>query len=326
MVNEAALAARAEAAAREPRGCVAIPTFRRPESLAALLRGIARQTRPPAGVIEVAVFDNDAAPTARAAVAAVAPGFPFRLEYVHVAEPGLASVRNAILAHARDRFDYLAMIDDDECPQMQWLVELLRVRVATGADVVVGPVPPLLPEDAPRWLRDGRFLELPTAPDAASIDFAYSGNCLLDVAAVERRAVVFDRALDFAGGEDLLFFRTLLARGARFAFAARAVAFETLGPERLRANYVLALNFRRGNTLAQCDRRVMPSFAGGARRAAKACGRIALGALTLLPLSLVRGRRGALDALCSIARGLGALCGLAGHTHQAYRRDHADAR
>jgi len=237
------------------RLCVAVPTFRRPEQLEALLRGIARQALPEAMALEVAVFDNDVRPSAKPVVDAARAWFPFPLEYVNVKQPGLATVRNAIVDYARERFDFVAMIDDDESPQLHWLSELVRVQGVTGADAVIGPVPQLIPDDAPRWLRAGSFFDLPVHPDAASIDFGYSGNCLLAVASLERCGVVFDAALDFAGGEDLVFFRQLLAHGAKIAFAARAVAYERVGTERLNAGYLLRLNFRRGNTLALCDRR-----------------------------------------------------------------------
>jgi hypothetical protein len=182
---------------------------------------------------------------------------------------------------------------------------------------------------------------------------------LLAVASLERCGVVFDAALDFAGGEDLVFFRQLLAHGAKIAFAARAVAYERVGTERLNAGYLLRLNFRRGNTLALCDRRgntlalcdrrgntlalgdrlgntlapgaqqgsmLAPERRGAkfralALRAGKATARLGLGALALIPLAIGRGRTGAMLALCAVAHGLGGLCGIMGYTYQAYRRD-----
>ena len=331
------------------RLCVAVPTFRRPEQLETLLQGIARQTLPEAIALEVVVFDNDVRPSAQAVVDAARAWFPFSLDYVRVAQPGLATVRNAIVDYARGHFDFVAMIDDDESPQLHWLSELVRVQGLTGADAVIGPVPQLIPDDAPRWLRAGSFFDLPVHPDAASIDFGYSGNCLLAVRSLERFGVTFDTALDFAGGEDLVFFRQLLARGAKINFAARAVAYERVGKERLNAGYLLRLNFRRGNTLALCDRRgnalalgdrlgntlapgaqqgsmLAPERRGAkfralALRAGKATARLGLGALALIPLAIGRGRTGAMLALCAVAHGLGGLCGITGYTYQAYRRD-----
>jgi succinoglycan biosynthesis protein ExoM len=304
----------------DQRVCVAIPTYRRPAALAALLHNVALQVVPPGTRAEVLVIDNDRQPTAGAVVAAARADFPFALDYVHQPEPGLCVVRNTALAHARDGYDFLAMIDDDEIPQVQWLSELLRVQRATGADVVIGPVPQEVPAAAPAWIRAGRFFELPAYADGAAIEQGYSGNCLLDVRSLERFGVVFDPSLNFAGGEDTLFFRELGARGAKMVFAAHAVAVEAVPAGRLRASYIVKLNYRRGNTRSICDRRLDPSTPVLARRAVKALGRLALGMTTLLPLAALRGRTGALIALCNMAQGLGGLAGLGGHVYHAYSR------
>jgi succinoglycan biosynthesis protein ExoM len=150
-------------AARTRRVCVAIPTYRRPDYLGALLTGLREIAVPPGYTVSAIVLDNDAAASAQAIVAARRDAFPFALDYAVVAHPGLVSVRNAALRYAGEQsFDFLAMIDDDEVPQAQWLAELLRVHARTRADAVVGPVPSDIPAGAPRWLVRGRFLDLPT--------------------------------------------------------------------------------------------------------------------------------------------------------------------
>lgn len=313
---------KARSAEREtsPRVCVAVPTFRRPVFLRALLEGIALQSVPAGCPITVVVIDNDSRPSAQTAVEEIRDGFPFTLEYVHLKEPGLSSVRNFALSYARDRFDFLAMIDDDEYPQREWLQELLRVQERIGADVVIGPVPKVISSDAPAWIQAGHFYELPSYPDGALIKHGHSGNCLLKVSSMERFGVAFDKALNLAGGEDMLFFRQLLARGAKLTYATRAVAFESMGAERLRVSYIVKLNFRRGNTLTFCDRRLDGSFFCLLMRAIKGCGRIALGLATILPLAVTRGRIGIVSAVCNIAHGLGSLAGLVGHVYNAYKR------
>jgi succinoglycan biosynthesis protein ExoM len=307
------------------RVLIAIPTFRRPVLLSRLLRGIGEIFTPHDCAVEVFVMDNDSAPSSRDLVERTAEGFPFPLSYAHVTEPGLSSVRNFGLQHARG-FDFLAMIDDDEVPQPQWLVELLDVQAATAADAVIGPVPRVLPDEAPRWLQGGRFFDSPVYPDRAFVRDGYSGNCLLRVHSIERLAMAFDRTLNFAGGEDLLFFRQLVGRGGRLAYAARAVAEESVGAERATAAYILKLNFRRGNTLSLCDRHLSKRAATIVSRAIKAALLIVRGSITLLPYSLVRGRTGSVTALCDVARGLGALGGMLGYTYEAYARpEHARA-
>jgi succinoglycan biosynthesis protein ExoM len=301
------------------RVLIAIPTFRRPTMLTQLLRGIAKIDMPQDCTIEALVMDNDSAPSARDLVMCVAEDFPFRLSYAHVSEPGLSSVRNFGLQRAR-QFDFLAMIDDDEIPQRQWLIELLDVQAATAADAVIGPVPRVLPDVAPRWLRRGRFFDSPVYPDRALVRDGYSGNCLLQMVSIARLALSFDETFNFAGGEDLLFFRELLQRGGRLAYAAHAVAEETVGTERATAAYILKLHFRRGNTLSLCDLYLRNTTTALAARVLKAVGLIARGGVTLLPYTLLRGRTGSVIALCDAARGFGALAGILGYTYKGYAR------
>jgi succinoglycan biosynthesis protein ExoM len=309
-----------EAESRTPvRVLIAIPTFRRPELLNQLLHGIAEIFRPPGCIVEALVMDNDSAPSARDLVVQAAKSFPFPLLYAHVTEPGLSSVRNFALDRAR-RFDFLAMIDDDEIPQRQWLVELLNVQTETAADGVIGPVPRVLPEGAPRWLRRARFFDSPVYPDRTLVRDGYSGNCLLRMESIERLHLAFDQRLNFAGGEDLLFFRELADRGGTLAYAARAVAEESVGTERATSAYILRLNFRRGNTLSLCDRHFSKRATTVATRALKAGVLIARGCIALLPYTLLRGRAGLFIALCDVSRGLGALYGVVGYTYKAYAR------
>jgi succinoglycan biosynthesis protein ExoM len=242
------------------------------------------------------------------------------LHYAHVAEPGLSVVRNFALRWARHRFTHLAMLDDDENPEPQWLSELLRVCDRTGAEVVVGPVPALLPSDAPRWLRDFRELELPTARDCAMLSDGWSGNCLLALEAVGRLGVTFDPALNFAGGEDQLFFRQILYRGGKVAYAARATAWEFTPPERRSVGFVIKRSFRRGNSLSMCDMRIGGTARAVGLRALKGAGRVALGTLAIVPLTILRGPSGTVSSLCDVALGVGMLAGILGYTYQPYRR------
>jgi succinoglycan biosynthesis protein ExoM len=309
------------ATAHRERICVAIPTFRRPDLLRTLLAAVALQSiSRDAFEIEVVVIDNDTRPSMQDIVESMQASFPFPLTYAHVPEPGLSSVRNFALAYVEHGFHFLAMIDDDERPQPQWLAELLRVQRATNADAVIGPVPHEMPPGAPRWMRVGRFYDLPSFADGATITFGYSGNCLLRLASFRRFGVSFARELNFAGGEDLLFFRELVARGAHMTYAANAIAPEPIPPSRLTASYILQLNFRRGNTLAICDRRLNGTWAGLSLRAFKGCARLGLGLVSLVPRTALRGRAGAMKALCDVALGLGNLAGLAGYVHLGYRR------
>jgi succinoglycan biosynthesis protein ExoM len=305
---------------RTVRVRIAIPTFRRPALLRVLLAGIALQqlpVNPPK--IGVDVLDNDPQRSAEGVVAALRQGFPFPLAYESVPTPGLSEVRNRALARARD-VDFLIMIDDDEVPEQLWLSELLRVERETGADAVIGPVPALIPSDAPRWLREFRGAHLPGRGDGSPLADGWSGNCLLRMATLSRLRIAFDRAFNLCGGEDQLFFRQMSAQGARIVYASAATAWEHTPAERTTLSFFLRREYRRGNTLALCERHIDGTARTAALRCLKGMARILFGVLGMLPRSALCGKSGAVASCAQAAGGAGMLAGLIGIRYQAYAR------
>ena len=303
------------------RVMIVVPTFRRVRLLTELLHALGKQD----AVFEplelrAIVLDNDPERSAFAVIRDLGPTFPFPLEYENVIQAGLATIRNRALDVARGACDVLAMIDDDECPEPQWLGELLAVHSRTSATAVVGPVPSTIPVGAPRWLHDFRKRELPVFADGATLSDGWSGNCLLDMKAVTALGVRFDREFNFAGGEDQLFFREIVARGGRIAYAARAVAWEDLPAERQSLRFVFKRSFRRGNTLALCDRRLMGRLLATPTRFLKALVSIARGAAKIIYSIVRRDASRAIDGACDVVSACGMISGVAGLTYQAYRR------
>lgn len=155
-------------------------------------------------------------------------------------------------------------------------------------------------------------------PDGASIREGWSCNALIATAAVARLRLAFDPALNFAGGEDQLFFRQMTAAGSEIAYAARAIVRESLPPDRLSVRFNLARAYRRGNSLSFCERRLRPGTATVALRAVKAVGWIGVGLLKM-PVSLGKDEANVVNGACDVASGLGMLAGLMGRMYQAYR-------
>jgi succinoglycan biosynthesis protein ExoM len=300
--------------------CVGIPTFRRMALLKSLLEGLAQQQNLGNAKVEVLVIDNAPDGCAQPVVDALRDGFPFPLHYVNLVEPGLCVVRNYALTFASARFDLLAMIDDDEIPESQWLSELMRVQRATGADAVVGPVPAIFPEDAQAWTHVFRNLALVSAGDCEPISEGYSGNCLLALDSVRRLDMRFDQAFNLAGGEDSFFFRQLRARGGAIVFAAEAAASEIIPPERLTARHMLRRSFRMGNTISLCDRKLYGTFPVIALRALKGGAFVLRGTLRFMLPALRRDKAGMVMSACEVARGWGMLVGLFGRTLLEYKR------
>jgi len=268
---------------------VAVPTWRRPERLRHLLDALSRIEG--LGDVALLVAENDAAERAgeRVAKAAAAAGYPMPIDVIIVAQSGLAHVRNAIVARAleHESMRRLAMIDDDEWPEPQWLVELLRVQRETGAAVVGGPVIPSFAEGSPKWV-DQTLVFRPEERPEGMADMLYASNNLL----VTREALQtldrpwFDPSFNRSGGEDLDFLTRLKARGRTFAWAPAARVQEWVGPERARRSWVLRRMWRIGVT----DTMVARKRRGRALLSLRSLALLALRTLAL-PSLLWNGRR-----------------------------------
>lgn len=263
---------------------IAVPTFRRPEQLRHLIEAIARLD----GLEDVAllVADNGAGEGAAVAAAMAQAGLPLSVEVICVPTPGLCHVRNAIVAHALaiPAMQRLAMIDDDEWPEPQWLAALRTVQQRTGAAVVGGPVTPVFSEGAPDWAEQTLIFRPERRPEGPAEMLYASNNLLVTRAALEALGSPwFDPAFNRSGGEDLDFLSRLKALGFTFAWAPGARVSEWVGAERARKGWVLRRMWRIGIT----DTRV-------ARKQRGLLGHVALGLRALALLGL---RTAALPAL-----------------------------
>ncbi|MGP9745373.1 glycosyltransferase family 2 protein [Brachybacterium sp. AOP29-B2-41] len=212
-----------------PRLTVAIPTFRRPERLRALLEALPERFAECTGVdIDVLVIDNDL--DRSGAPATVDTGLPLRC--VHEPTPGIAAARNRALDECRDS-DLIAFIDDDELPRPQWLSSLVATWRQYGSSAVMGRVISVFDHDADPWvLATGTFRRIPR-PTGTPLEVAAAGNLLLDLVQVRRLGVRFDESLGLAGGEDTLFSRQLVGRGGTIVYCAESETEDFVIADRL---------------------------------------------------------------------------------------------
>jgi succinoglycan biosynthesis protein ExoM len=283
------------------------------------MHGLSRVRIDPGVQVEIVVFDGDPERSAEEIVAGLRADYPVPLHYRAVPLTGLSGVRNLALDWAYLRADYLAMIDDDEIPEPQWLCELMRVQRESGADAVVGPVPVILPDGAPRWFAAWRSADMPSPADGSPLRDGWSANCFLRLDRLRTFGVRFDATMNFAGGEDTLFFREIVARGGKIVYAARAVAWELVSADRVSLGFVVTRHFRKGNTLAFCDRRIHGPVAI-ALRIAKGFGLTAIGSLMALANALRMRKAEFVGSACDVARGLGMIAGLLDVAGRPYRR------
>jgi GT2 family glycosyltransferase len=267
------------------------------------------------------VVDNDPAASAGPVCRTAASRLDCPLVYRVEERRGIPQARNAAVAEALGRADFVAFIDDDEVPSPQWLDELLRVQAASGADAVAGPCEPLFEDRVPRWIERGRFFERPHHPTGARLASAFTHNVLVRASALAQLGAFFDERMALLGGSDVELFRRFAARGHAIVWAEGAPVFEWVPRSRANARWLLERAFRVGTSSAFIERNDRERPFSPTRLLAHGGWCLAKGA-ALLPVGGLRGRAGALRALCLAAFGAGRLGGLAGIHREEYRVVH----
>jgi succinoglycan biosynthesis protein ExoM len=224
---------------------VCICTYKRPELLGRLLLAVSGQDTGGLFTYSVVIADNDQLESARAVVSELAMAAPIPMHYYVEPRQNIALARNKAVANSIG--DFVAFIDDDETPPRDWLVRLLAVLKAYQADGVLGPVVPRFYAPPPEWIRRGKLFDRPSPPTGTWLRWKQTrtGNALL-------RRSVFDmpeppfRPECGGGGEDVDFFRRMIAKGRRFVWCAEASVDELVPAERCRRTYLLKRALLRG--------------------------------------------------------------------------------
>jgi glycosyltransferase involved in cell wall biosynthesis len=293
------------------RECVAvcIPTFKRPKMLARLLDALAALDTD--ADLRVLVADNDADGHAGFDLCRTLSGYRWPLTAVIAPERGIAQVRNVLIAQAlKTDARFIAMIDDDEWPQGDWIAQFLACARETGADVLQGSI--LLRGAA--GLEGHGDIRHATGPVAM---LQGAGNLLIRRAVLEEMtAPWFDPAFALSGGEDRDFFVRLQRAQKRFAWSDEARAFGDI-PE-TRDN--LAWLLRRAYSVGNSDMRVLLKHGLGAGGMAAELGKIGasflLSPLAALVLAAHPGKRAVpLQKFFRAAGKLGALMGRSYHEY-----------
>jgi succinoglycan biosynthesis protein ExoM len=296
---------------------VCIATYRRAERLAAVLDDLSRQQLMPT---EVVVVDNDSDGSATATVEQFARAVPsFRVRYAVQPRKNIALTRNMTVELATE--EWLAFIDDDERAPAFWLSKLTEAVTSCQADVVIGPVEPIVPEEAPDWIRRGRFYDFPRVQSGAVVppNRLRFGNVLIRGALLRNLGVPpFDPAYGLTGGEDGDLLSRLTLKGARIVWCNEAFVHEPIEKSRLSLKWLLRRNMRGGQDFARhlLSGRYGVKAASRARLFARALFQMIL-AVLLAALALPFGRHHAAHWLTKASANLGKLSIFLGwHYHE----------
>lgn len=246
--------------------------------------------------------------------------------YVHEPVPGIPFARNAVLTKAVEiGATILAFIDDDEFPERVWLDEGLHAMEGFGADVVAGPVLPVLPAKTAKWLMRGGGFDRDRWPTGTVVANVSGGNALIKLTSPAVAGTRFLEDFPLSGGEDTIFFRLLGSRGARMVWCDSAVVHEEVGEGRATLVATLRRAFRLGGNRPVIEAAVTGCPNSRAIWCAGACGRILLGMGQCIA-GTIRGRAGILKGGRMIARGCGVFCAALGYQSQEYEDRHSSTR
>jgi len=296
---------------------VCIATYRRLDRLAVLLDDLARQDVMP---FEIIVVDNDATGSAAAVVESLrnsAP--PFFVHYSIQPLKNIALTRNQTVERANG--EWLAFIDDDERAPPFWLARLAKAAEVHSADGVLGPVEPVVPAEAPLWIRRGRFYDFHHMPSGTIVppNHLRFGNVLLRARPLRDMDTLFDPAYGLTGGEDGDMLSRLALAGGRIVWCDEALVYEPIEASRLSLSWLLRRSLRGGQDFARHSLagRYGPAHTNRFRLFGVALLQL-LAAAGLALLALPIGRHHAVHWLTKASANLGKLSIFAGWHYREY--------
>ncbi len=292
--------------------------------LSAALEGLVKLSIPQGGTLSIAVIENDRTSQSLGVVEEIRKSSPIPVVYYLETNIGIPQARNrSIEAAIAEKADWIAMIDDDEYAEPDWLLKLYNACLRFNADVATGPVKQVSDGEAPHWWKpvaDSRKVTGELRRDA------YTNNVLFHsrLVAQDGFGLRFDLRFTF-GADDIDFFRRAYEKGARIVSVAEAPVVETVPASRLvlgrylRRNYMVAGSNSFFGVMhdgrAKTVRRRLPGivrrlFVGSALVVSGAC---------IWPVIRVAGEKAMFKGASSLAKASGSLSGLFGKTSDYYR-------
>ena len=234
---------------------ICVCTYKRPTLLLRLLELATRQTTEGLLDYSIVVVDNDDAESAKGIVSHVRERSSIDIAYYCEPEQNISLARNKAIAKSSGKL--LALIDDDEFPREDWLIQLYSAHKKFSADGVLGPVRPDFEAAPPRWIIKGKLFDresFATGSIITDVRHMRTGNALLCKRVISENEAPFDRRFGKIGGEDTDFFERKVANGYVFVWCDEAIVYEAVPVERFKRVYLLKRALLRGVSQAQRER------------------------------------------------------------------------
>lgn len=219
---------------------VCICTYNRPALLQKCIESVINQkTDIP---YEILVIDNDEHQSARVIV----KKFTHDVKYFHQPLKGLSNARN--MAVSVSERDFILFIDDDEFADENWISKILECQIQYRADVVLGDVQYLIPDEFPSYIKNSSFFQHKKRKtgEEASYNEGYTGNTLVRSSLFKLRTPPFLKEFNHTGGEDSNFINFLLSKNLKIVFSGDATIYEIQDERRLKTSWYFKRGFRGG--------------------------------------------------------------------------------
>jgi succinoglycan biosynthesis protein ExoM len=231
-----------------PHISVCVCSYRQPRMLRRLLIKLNSQATDGLFTYSIVVADNDDERSSAAVVAKVSTLCKVPIRYCVEPRRNIALARNKAIENAEGAF--VALIDDDEFPEPNWLLTLYHTLCEYRVDGVLGVVRRHFEEIPPAWFRKSGIYSRRVNPTGTAVSWKESrtGNALL-----KRGMLICDPAPfhpEFRPGEDQDFFRRKIEAGYKFIWSADAVVCETIPPARWKRTYIFREAVLQGGTAA----------------------------------------------------------------------------
>lgn len=245
---------------------IALCTHNHADRLERTLADLA-QLQPPRAPWELLIIDNGCSDgTAELLARQVWPG-GWEVRVVREEKLGLSNARNRAIGEARG--EYVIFMDDDETVDPDWLRAYERLIMDKHPDACGGRICVLFEDRRPPWLTDElvAFLgEVNRAEEIAALTephtFFHGGNFGI-------RKTVYDSIGGFdamlgrkgtvnTGGEEVDFYRRLLAAGLKVWWTPEAIIHHRIQAAKLNRSYFLDLHYRQGRMEAMRRRGQAP--------------------------------------------------------------------
>ena len=298
---------------------ITVPTFKRPEQLLETLGSLAAQAAAHHGVIVVIENEAEHRAGAQAATRFMAANNINGLVIV-VVKAGNCNAYNGGWRTVREHLPnvaHVAVIDDDETADDNWLSRLLEVQAVTGADFIGGPQIPVMPSGSTQKTHP---VFRPPYSVTGPVPVLYSsGNLLITRRVLDEMPFPYlDPAFNFTGGGDADLFARARVKGFTFAWANNAVLREPIPERRLQKDWLRARALRNGALSAIIERRKFgESFSGRAKVIGKSF--VLLFASPFRALLTLALTGSFTDAIYKIEIGVGRIMGEFGLINEQYR-------